>query len=439
MALIVCTECNKQFSDKAPACPNCGCPTDVIMSSRRTVERKVTAQNLDKEEYPAELRDYLEKIRILESDIYTMDEIISNLREEKKTDFPKQTAVRKPDFEAIQKQYIEAYARKRQSDAWRAQEEHERICGRLGSSDYWTRRERQSVSSVYDFEKSICLKKFQIKDKDTYFREEFLLKARANTIGNPFTLKKRLDGDYEQYIASTESHNKGVEFRVREINSLYEAALTSYNREVEDNEKNRIICEQSLVFNAGIDQQIINVEAEKQETATALKRLYDVGIVYPKYRGLIPITMFCEYIASGRRTELEGIHGMYDLYEAELLGQKIVGELSKINMTLSLISYQIGGIANQLHGIARNQVMLYEEVARGNDIAKRISADTTAMLEKTNSVLSAVNGLSKEISTIKSSAEMSAYNTEIAAHRLDSLSKIQEYEYSLRHPIFRSV
>lgn len=26
MALIICSECGKQFSDKAPACPNCGCP-----------------------------------------------------------------------------------------------------------------------------------------------------------------------------------------------------------------------------------------------------------------------------------------------------------------------------------------------------------------------------------------------------------------------------
>ena len=27
MALIICPECGKQFSDKAAACPNCGCPT----------------------------------------------------------------------------------------------------------------------------------------------------------------------------------------------------------------------------------------------------------------------------------------------------------------------------------------------------------------------------------------------------------------------------
>ena len=34
MALIICPECGKQFSDKAAACPNCGCPTSEIIKSR---------------------------------------------------------------------------------------------------------------------------------------------------------------------------------------------------------------------------------------------------------------------------------------------------------------------------------------------------------------------------------------------------------------------
>lgn len=33
MALIKCSECGKEFSDKAQACPNCGCPIDEIVKS----------------------------------------------------------------------------------------------------------------------------------------------------------------------------------------------------------------------------------------------------------------------------------------------------------------------------------------------------------------------------------------------------------------------
>ena len=32
MSLIKCPECGKEFSDKAAACPNCGCPAEVVLS-----------------------------------------------------------------------------------------------------------------------------------------------------------------------------------------------------------------------------------------------------------------------------------------------------------------------------------------------------------------------------------------------------------------------
>ena len=31
MALITCTECGKEFSDKAAACPNCCCSTECVI------------------------------------------------------------------------------------------------------------------------------------------------------------------------------------------------------------------------------------------------------------------------------------------------------------------------------------------------------------------------------------------------------------------------
>ena len=42
MALITCTECGKEFSEKASACPNCGCPTEEILNELATVS---TADN----------------------------------------------------------------------------------------------------------------------------------------------------------------------------------------------------------------------------------------------------------------------------------------------------------------------------------------------------------------------------------------------------------
>lgn len=50
MSMIKCSECGKEFSDKAPACPNCGCPTEQakteesVSASEATDKVETTAQ-----------------------------------------------------------------------------------------------------------------------------------------------------------------------------------------------------------------------------------------------------------------------------------------------------------------------------------------------------------------------------------------------------------
>lgn len=39
MALITCIECGKEFSDRASACPNCGCPTSEILNTAPDEEK----------------------------------------------------------------------------------------------------------------------------------------------------------------------------------------------------------------------------------------------------------------------------------------------------------------------------------------------------------------------------------------------------------------
>ncbi len=46
MALIVCPECGKNFSDRAPACPECGCPTaDIVGQGSKVSAGQVTVAN----------------------------------------------------------------------------------------------------------------------------------------------------------------------------------------------------------------------------------------------------------------------------------------------------------------------------------------------------------------------------------------------------------
>ena len=40
MALIKCSECGKEISDKATTCPNCGSPTVIYLKDKKTQEEK---------------------------------------------------------------------------------------------------------------------------------------------------------------------------------------------------------------------------------------------------------------------------------------------------------------------------------------------------------------------------------------------------------------
>lgn len=54
MTLIKCPECGKEISDKAPACPNCGCPKTEFCDQTREFkfESKGTVRELPLEEQP---------------------------------------------------------------------------------------------------------------------------------------------------------------------------------------------------------------------------------------------------------------------------------------------------------------------------------------------------------------------------------------------------
>lgn len=51
MALVTCTECGKQFSDKAPACPECGCP----ISEMEFAESQATTEESSQGSAPIDL------------------------------------------------------------------------------------------------------------------------------------------------------------------------------------------------------------------------------------------------------------------------------------------------------------------------------------------------------------------------------------------------
>ncbi len=400
MAIINCAECGKTLSDKAPACPHCGCPIEFATPRSTTIEAIVQTGHRENDSQKLLLRDYLERIRLLETDVYTLRVLVGELRPLIKPPPTKNEIVPpiKPtppydpghwSAKSVGKNAVKAFGKGLTSVGFHPI-----------AAVYWGVRD--SVESAVKTAR-------HNKWSESYHAEEQRKYEQATKHYHDVLLP-----EYEKQM-------KDYEEKVREEDARYSREIV-----------------QIQFYNQGITEQINRAEKEKEDAANALKKLYDTDIIFPKYRGIVPVTMFCEYMDSGRRTNLEGIHGMYDLYEQELLGNRIVDGISQVNNALKYISYQIGGIANQLSGIARNQIMLHEEIALGNEISRKISRNTTELLSQSAMFLSSAEEIDKKLSAIHKVSEMSAYTTEMTARRVDAIAKIEEYEYSLRHPLFPS-
>lgn len=140
------------------------------------------------------------------------------------------------------------------------------------------------------------------------------------------------------------------------------------------------------------------------ETQEILNKYYNLGIIYPKYRGLIPICTIYEYIESGRCVSLTGPDGAYNLYEREL--------------RMNLIIDKLDTVIDKLDSIRKSQYMLYEAIQAGNEQLARLS--------------NAVDNLQSTADSIERNTELSSYYNGITATNAAFMGWLSAYSYD--HP-----
>ncbi len=364
------------------------------------------------------LRDYLEKVRLLETDIYTYDKILTELHSQKIPERGKPSLLPEP----IKPNEIENLIEPKRPEG----------------------PDRHASRKIFKYSLITLFGGVLIETVLPVVLTIPVIYAIAGIavigafyIGLPmgFIKRRKENRTYKDALIKYEDQNrKFLDDTAREKNKMnqYLDNMRLYNQRLSKIKEYEQRLPKEKAFNQAVDEKIRDASAKRAESEAALVQLYEQNIIYRKYRGIVPVTMFCEYMDSGRRTELEGIHGMYDLYETELLGKQIVGELKSINDTLRNISYQIGGIANQLTGIQRNQILLYEEVAKGNSIAVSIGGEIRRQRQSLDALGQSVDIANNNLIQIRESAEMTAFNTEATKNRvaaLDELARRTYYEY----------
>lgn len=120
-----------------------------------------------------------------------------------------------------------------------------------------------------------------------------------------------------------------------------------------------------------IEKKIIEAKEILEKQYKTRSEMYSLNIVFGKYRNLVALTTFYEYLISGRCSFLEGAHGAYNIYEAEIRSNKIISQLSEIRNSLDSIQNTQYTICTQIQDI--NQ--------RTAHLAKSMDAACNALLE----------------------------------------------------------
>ena len=147
-------------------------------------------------------------------------------------------------------------------------------------------------------------------------------------------------------------------------------------------------------------KNMIDNEVEKNETL--LKRLYECrnrlygyDIIFGKYRNIVALSTFYEYLISGRCTTLVGADGAYNLYENEIRADRIIDQLSQV--------------IESLDEIKETQYMLYSELKTVNN--------SLEYLNKTmDTALVSLCNMEDNIEHIAENTDVMAYNSAVTAH-----------------------
>ena len=155
--------------------------------------------------------------------------------------------------------------------------------------------------------------------------------------------------------------------------------------------KNIIICNYQ---NMNLKKQLQILERKALIVILKMQKKHLINcihqILYIKYRNLVAVTTFIEYLESGRCKSLYGYTGCYNVYEQELRQNTIIGKLDQVLIQLDQIKKvqfatylaiqqsnalqsSLLNTCNQMLDASTKEAALLEAQAQDNKIIKRNS------------------------------------------------------------------
>lgn len=167
------------------------------------------------------------------------------------------------------------------------------------------------------------------------------------------------------------------------------------NQQIEaQNENERAYAQRKITL---LEQELAALNHMMSETKQVLDTYYRQDIIYPKYRNLIAVSSFYEYLSSGRCTHLEGHEGAYNIFENEIRQNWIINKLDEV--------------IDRLDRIEDHQYMLYSAIQESN-------SKTAILSQQLDQCASSLQG-------IEENAAITAYNSHITAQNTEFLKWVE--------------
>ena len=291
----------------------------------------------------AELKAYTNRVKELESAVYTQTQLMTEhekILNSKRPKYPNRRQILEP-IEPKRESFISEQP-KVELGAWYF---WLAVCAAVLLYSFSIMDEYSSVAGFllmasigFGVFFSICLKKDIEEKQSNEYRNERAEREYSDAVNR---YHKLMEEYKKQSAQAVSEHNS-------ECNKYY-AALRQYDEKSQSLMHRHKECLDSI----------------KQ----ALQDLYNKDVIFPKYRNFVAISAISEYLSSGRCYSLEGPDGAYNLYEMELRQNIVIGQLSSI--------------VNNLEQIRSNQYSLYEELTESNRVIKDITYELRTLNETT--------------------------------------------------------
>lgn len=174
--------------------------------------------------------------------------------------------------------------------------------------------------------------------------------------------------------------------------------IYDYNKQI-DNYNNQCVNTAKTKISI-INKEIEMLENNARRTQSALRTLYDLNIIYPKYRYMVAIFTFYEYFDSERCSKLEGHEGAYNIFENEI--------------KFGIIFEKLDVIVQKLNEISQGQYELRNAIYESNS---RISG-----------IVNEVGLISNQLKDISNSVKLTEYNAYRSKECAEALAWVKSYE-----------